>query len=80
MQVVYPHPLVLVLRDQDTVAELSKRLQSARRVVIVGNGGIATELAYSLQGVEVGPSPECRHLSLSTQEGPPFSLPSPTLI
>ena len=57
MQVVYPHPLVLVLRDRDTVADLSKRLQSARRVVIVGNGGIATELAYSLKGIGVGSSP-----------------------
>ena len=46
-------PHVLVLRDQDTVEDLSKRLQTAKRVVLVGNGGIALELAYFLEGVEV---------------------------
>jgi len=67
MQVVHEHPLVLLLRDHDTVAELSERLQSARRVVLVGNGGIATELAYSLRGVEV-PTPG-RPLDLQARKG-----------
>ena len=46
-------PHVLVLRDEDTVAALSGRLATARRIVLVGNGGIALELANALQGVEV---------------------------
>ncbi len=53
MQKLAEHPLVLVLRDQDSVGELSGKLQQAKRVVLVGNGGIAMELAHTLQGVEV---------------------------
>lgn len=44
---------MLVLRDQDSVEELSEKLRHARKVVLVGNGGIAMELAYPLQGIEV---------------------------
>lgn len=44
---------MLVLRDQDSVEELSAKLRHARKVVLVGNGGIAMELAYALQGIEV---------------------------
>ena len=43
----------MVLRDQDSVEDLSKRLESTRRIVLVGNGGIALELAHALQSVEV---------------------------
>ena len=45
---------VLTLRDRDSLADLAVRLPGARRVVLVGNGGIALELAHALQGVEVG--------------------------
>ena len=53
LQKVLDHHLVMVLRDQDTIEELKVRLKHARRVILVGNGGIAMELAYSLQGIEV---------------------------
>lgn len=53
LQKVAPHPLVLVLRDEDTVEALAVRIKAARRVVLVGNGGIALELAFYLKGVEV---------------------------
>lgn len=43
---------MLVLRDRDTVAGLAARLRHARRVAIVGNGGIALELVHALRGVE----------------------------
>ena len=39
-------PHALVLRDTDSVKQLAQKLESARKVVIVGNGGIALELAY----------------------------------
>eukprot|EP00891_Asterochloris_glomerata_P002918 jgi/Astpho2/2918/fgenesh1_pg.00050_%23_160_t len=48
---VADHPAVLVLRDSDSVQAL--RLPGVRRLVLVGNGGIALELAHSLRGVEV---------------------------
>ena len=51
---------VLMLRDRDSVAELARRLPAARRAVLVGNGGIALELAHALRGLEVSPCPPCR--------------------
>lgn len=44
------NPFVIGLRDTDSIDALRRRLASARRIVIVGNGGIALELvcvAYS---------------------------------
>ena len=38
-------PEALVLRDTDSVAELAARLHTAKRVAVVGNGGIGLELA-----------------------------------
>lgn len=38
------NPLVLGVRDVESVQELQGKLQQARRVLVVGNGGIATEL------------------------------------
>ena len=53
VQAVWHNPHVVVLRDQDTIQALAKRLPDMRRVVLVGNGGIALEVAHSLTGVEV---------------------------
>ncbi|XP_013391183.1 pyridine nucleotide-disulfide oxidoreductase domain-containing protein 1-like [Lingula anatina] len=44
---------VLGIRDTESVQEFQERLSSARRVVIVGNGGIATELVYHIKNCEV---------------------------
>ncbi len=44
-QVVLESLHVLTLRDVDSVDALAARLVGARRVVLVGNGGIALELA-----------------------------------
>lgn len=38
------HARVLTIRDTDSVARLAARLRAARRVAVVGNGGIALEL------------------------------------
>ena len=37
---------IIGIRDLDSVAVLQQRLKNARRVVVVGNGGIALELVY----------------------------------
>uniref|UniRef100_A0A0N5ASH6 Pyridine nucleotide-disulfide oxidoreductase domain-containing protein 1 n=1 Tax=Syphacia muris TaxID=451379 RepID=A0A0N5ASH6_9BILA len=55
------HPLVVSLRDTATIEELDKKVHSARRVVVIGNGGIATEVVfvyfmvnlYELKNVEI---------------------------
>ncbi|XP_033739576.1 pyridine nucleotide-disulfide oxidoreductase domain-containing protein 1-like [Pecten maximus] len=44
---------VLGIRDTQSVKEFQKHLHQARRILVVGNGGIATELVYEVQGCEV---------------------------
>ncbi|PRW57580.1 pyridine nucleotide-disulfide oxidoreductase domain-containing 1 [Chlorella sorokiniana] len=44
---------VLTIRDTDSVARLAARLRRSRRVVVVGNGGIALELISGLKGADV---------------------------
>ncbi|XP_054744877.1 pyridine nucleotide-disulfide oxidoreductase domain-containing protein 1 [Anastrepha obliqua] len=44
---------VIGIRDTDSVLTLQRRLKNAKSVVLLGNGGIASELAYELHGVEV---------------------------
>ncbi|EDO49331.1 predicted protein [Nematostella vectensis] len=46
-------PHVIGIRDTQSVQDFRTRLAKARRVMIVGNGGIALELAYELRGCEV---------------------------
>lgn len=47
------NPLVLGVRDTETVQALQEKLKGARRVAVVGNGGIATELVHEIQGCQV---------------------------
>ncbi|XP_063404824.1 pyridine nucleotide-disulfide oxidoreductase domain-containing protein 1-like isoform X3 [Mytilus trossulus] len=47
------HPHVLGIRDTQSVKEFQKQLSTARRIIVVGNGGIATELVYEVEGCEV---------------------------
>eukprot|EP01038_Epipyxis_sp_PR26KG_P011956 gene11956-16004_t len=51
--IISNHPLVIGIRDLESVQYLSNRLKSARNIVIVGNGGIAVELIYELQSVPI---------------------------
>ncbi|KAM6895628.1 pyridine nucleotide-disulfide oxidoreductase domain-containing protein 1 [Xenentodon cancila] len=46
-------PYVLGIRDTDSAQEFQKRLSKAKRIVVVGNGGIALELVYEVEGCEV---------------------------
>ena len=41
------------IRDTDSVELLQARLKHSRRVIVVGNGGIALELVYKMKGTEV---------------------------
>lgn len=47
------NPYVIGIRDTESVQEFQKRLRKARRIFVVGNGGIATELVYEVEGCEV---------------------------
>jgi pyridine nucleotide-disulfide oxidoreductase domain-containing protein 1 len=44
---------VLGIRDTQTVFNFQTKLQKARQIVIVGNGGIATELAYEIEKCKI---------------------------
>ncbi|XP_019751957.1 pyridine nucleotide-disulfide oxidoreductase domain-containing protein 1 [Hippocampus comes] len=46
-------PYVLGIRDTDSAQEFQKQLTKARKIVVVGNGGIALELVYEVEGCEV---------------------------
>lgn len=47
------HPLVISIRDTETLEKLNEKMKNARRVVVIGNGGIATEVVYELKNVEI---------------------------
>ncbi|XP_016994340.2 pyridine nucleotide-disulfide oxidoreductase domain-containing protein 1 [Drosophila takahashii] len=46
-------PCILGIRDTDSVLTLQRKLATAKDVLILGNGGIASELAYELKDVNV---------------------------
>ncbi|XP_048358325.1 pyridine nucleotide-disulfide oxidoreductase domain-containing protein 1 isoform X2 [Sphaerodactylus townsendi] len=51
--IVEGNPFVLGIRDTDSAVEFQKHLAKAKRIMIVGNGGIALELVYEIEGCEV---------------------------
>ena len=36
----------MTIRDTDTVKTLQKRIANSKKIIVVGNGGIALELVY----------------------------------
>ncbi|XP_044133987.1 pyridine nucleotide-disulfide oxidoreductase domain-containing protein 1 [Bufo gargarizans] len=51
--IVEENPYVLGIRDTDSAQMFQQHLTKARRVLVVGNGGIALELVYEMEGCEV---------------------------
>lgn len=43
-------PHVVWLRDTESAQQFQARIKDARRIIIVGNGGIATEMVYEVTG------------------------------
>ncbi|GIL42910.1 hypothetical protein Vafri_741 [Volvox africanus] len=64
------HPAVMTLRDTDSVQDLSHRLRSCRRLLLVGNGGIALELAGELLQLRSRAPPYRPHRSVPTTSAP----------
>lgn len=46
-------PYVLGIRDTESVQTFQERLGSAKQIMVVGNGGIATELVYEIENCSV---------------------------
>jgi pyruvate/2-oxoglutarate dehydrogenase complex dihydrolipoamide dehydrogenase (E3) component len=62
--VVAHHPRITGLRDSESVKQLLDKLSSARRIAIIGNGGIALELIHEVHiGITEGFG-YCNHISL----------------
>ncbi|XP_043569374.1 pyridine nucleotide-disulfide oxidoreductase domain-containing protein 1 isoform X1 [Chiloscyllium plagiosum] len=51
--IVQHNPFVLGIRDTDSAKEFQNRLAKAKRITVIGNGGIALELVYEVEGCEV---------------------------
>ncbi|KRT79338.1 FAD dependent oxidoreductase [Oryctes borbonicus] len=47
------NPYILGIRDTDSVEQFISKLSSSKRVMIVGNGGIASELVYKIQNTDI---------------------------
>nr|CAD7427129.1 unnamed protein product [Timema monikensis] len=47
------NPHVIGIRDLDSVKMFQERVSQSRRLVVVGNGGIASEVVYEVEGVEM---------------------------
>lgn len=54
---------VLGIRDTDSVKEFQKRLKNAKKFVLIGNGGIASEIAYEISNIEIDWVIKDRHIS-----------------
>jgi NADPH-dependent 2,4-dienoyl-CoA reductase/sulfur reductase-like enzyme len=52
-KVVSTHPHVVGIRDTESVQDLARRLETALRVLVLGNGGIALELVNEVTGCEL---------------------------
>ncbi|XP_034190020.2 pyridine nucleotide-disulfide oxidoreductase domain 1 [Osmia lignaria lignaria] len=44
---------VLGIRDTESIVKFSEKIKNARKIVIIGNGGIATEIVHEVDGVEM---------------------------
>lgn len=55
--------LVIGIRDTDSANVLQNKLKTARRVVVIGNGGIATELVHEIKGVDIIWAVKDKHIS-----------------
>jgi pyruvate/2-oxoglutarate dehydrogenase complex dihydrolipoamide dehydrogenase (E3) component len=47
-KIIANHPNIIGIRDLESVQYLIEKLQVARKVVVVGNGGIALEIIHEV--------------------------------
>ncbi|XP_055681260.1 pyridine nucleotide-disulfide oxidoreductase domain-containing protein 1 [Lutzomyia longipalpis] len=47
------HPHIIGIRDTESVQEFQRRIKDSKKIVLVGNGGIASEIAYEVKGVAI---------------------------
>lgn len=47
------NPYVVWIRDTESARQFQSRINKAKRIIIAGNGGIATEMVHEVTGVEI---------------------------
>ncbi|KRY46015.1 Pyridine nucleotide-disulfide oxidoreductase domain-containing protein 1 [Trichinella britovi] len=52
-KLISENPNVVCIRDTESVEDFQNRLSGARRIIVVGNGGIATEVVGEVTNIEV---------------------------
>ncbi|XP_067001513.2 pyridine nucleotide-disulfide oxidoreductase domain-containing protein 1 [Anabrus simplex] len=57
------NPYVIGIRDTESVRDFEKRIATARKILVVGNGGIATEVVHELEGIEIVWAIKDKHIS-----------------
>lgn len=57
------NPFVLGIRDTDSVEVFINKLREVKKVLVVGNGGIASELVYKIENADVDWVVKDRHIS-----------------
>ncbi|XP_044268607.1 pyridine nucleotide-disulfide oxidoreductase domain-containing protein 1 [Tribolium madens] len=56
-------PQIIGIRDTDSVENFVERLKTAKKVVVVGNGGIASEVVFKIRNVDVHWVVRDKHIS-----------------
>lgn len=54
---------VLGIRDTDSVKEFQARIKHGKKFVLIGNGGIASEIAYEISSIEIDWIIKDKHIS-----------------
>uniref|UniRef100_A0A8D8V2V9 Pyridine nucleotide-disulfide oxidoreductase domain-containing protein 1 n=3 Tax=Cacopsylla melanoneura TaxID=428564 RepID=A0A8D8V2V9_9HEMI len=60
---IWYSPHVITIRDTDSVETLQEKLKTVKKIVVIGNGGIATELVHELIGVDIVWVVKDKHIS-----------------
>ncbi|KAK5579377.1 hypothetical protein RB653_009059 [Dictyostelium firmibasis] len=55
-------PYLIGIRDTETIVDLKNRLSDAKRIVLIGNGGIALELIHEIKGCQIIWSIKDKHI------------------
>ncbi|XP_014247892.1 pyridine nucleotide-disulfide oxidoreductase domain-containing protein 1 [Cimex lectularius] len=62
-KVLSTNPRILTIRDTDSVRKFQKYASNSKKMVVVGNGGIATELVHEITGMEIVWAIKDKHIS-----------------
>ncbi|XP_011304413.1 pyridine nucleotide-disulfide oxidoreductase domain-containing protein 1 [Fopius arisanus] len=62
-RLISPNPHVLGIRDTESVENFSQRISKSKKILVIGNGGIATEIVYKIKNVDIVWAIKDKHIS-----------------